>query len=330
MTGRHILVIRLSALGDVAMLYPVIYNVLEENSDVQITLLTRTPMAQIFSHLSRVKVVCVETQSKHKGLWGLFRLYWSLRAVGITSVVDTHNVLRSRVLGHFFRLQGVAVHRLDKQREARKKLLRKEHKQRTALVPVVEKYRQTFIEAGIRVRGESAPPIFSRSKNPTGVGFAPFAGFTQKELPWETVVSLVKRLSDDGVAVHLFSAPGKQRAKLQSLSHLPHVSVVSFSGGLREELAFMATLSVMLSMDSANGHLAALVGCPVITIWGATHRDAGFVAHTAVNHVEISTDELSCRPCSAFGNVPCHRGDLACLNRLEVDNIMEALTSVLK
>ncbi len=325
MSKRHILVIRLSALGDVAMLYPVIYNVLEGSKDVRITLLTRPQMAPIFAHLSRVNVVSVDTNGKHKGLLGILRLYRSLSSLGITAVVDVHNVLRSRLLGHLFRLRGIPVHVLDKQREERNMLVRKNNKKRRVLIPVVERYRNVFMRAGVEILSTDAPPIHPRSETPHGVGFAPFAGFLQKELPWTTVASTVKKLSQEGFAVYLFSAPGKQREQLKTLTDFPNVSVVSLSGGLKEELAFMASLKIMISMDSANGHLASLVNCPVISIWGATHRDAGFAAQKVVHHIEISTKELPCRPCSAFGSAPCHRGDLACLNRIEVDAIVRAV-----
>ena len=56
-------------------------------------------------------------------------------------------------------------------------------------------------------------------------------------------------------------------------------SVVSMIGKLnmRTELNLMSHLDVMLSMDSANMHLASLVNIPVVSIWGATHPYAGFM-----------------------------------------------------
>lgn len=42
-------------------------------------------------------------------------------------------------------------------------------------------------------------------------------------------------------------------------------------GGLRNELTLMSHLDVMVSMDSSNMHMASLVGCPVVSVWGATH-----------------------------------------------------------
>ncbi|MCH8546797.1 MAG: glycosyltransferase family 9 protein [Cryomorphaceae bacterium] len=326
--ARRILLIRLSALGDVAMLYPVVYRALHENPDVHITLLTRKAMVPIFSHLDRVDIFVPDLQNKHRGLFGLTRLYAKLKKKRFHAVVDVHNVLRSRTIGALFKLGGTKVVVLDKQRELRKKLTAKENKQRVELEPMVECYRQTFIKAGMQVSTIQAPPIFHFDGLRKGVGFAPFAGFTQKALPQEKIPMFVKALQSLDEEVYLFGAPGKERELLQSIAHETGAKLAVFSGGLREELKFMSGLRAVVSMDSANGHLAALVHCPVITIWGATHKDAGFTPlHTQV-HVEISTDELTCRPCSVFGNKPCWRGDLACLHRIKAEDVVEAFKSI--
>ena len=46
---------------------------------------------------------------------------------------------------------------------------------------------------------------------------------------------------------------------------------------LSDQMDFMSNLDLMISMDSANGHLAAMYGIKVITIWGVTHPYAGFL-----------------------------------------------------
>lgn len=78
---------------------------------------------------------------------------------------------------------------------------------------------------------------------------------------------------------------------------------------MRTELNLMSHLDVMLSMDSANMHLASLVNIPVVSIWGATHPYAGFMGwkQLPVNTVQL---DLSCRPCSVYGQKPCWRGVL--------------------
>ena len=99
--------------------------------------------------------------------------------------------------------------------------------------------------------------------------------------------------------------------------------VVSLTGmqlGFSGELALMSHLKLLVSMDSANMHLASLVGLPVISVWGATHPYAGFLGwkQSLDNTVQV---DLPCRPCSVFGNRPCWRNDYACLNEISPEEI---------
>lgn len=49
-----------------------------------------------------------------------------------------------------------------------------------------------------------------------------------------------------------------------------------FAAGFRGELALISHLDVMLSMDSANMHLASLTGTPVVSVWGLLIRQQVF------------------------------------------------------
>ena len=89
-------------------------------------------------------------------------------------------------------------------------------------------------------------------------------------------------------------------------------------------LLLMSNLDVMVSMDSANMHLASLVGTTVVSVWGATHPYAGFMGwnQKEENAVQVT---LPCRPCSIFGNKPCRRGDYACLRQIEPSDIIQKI-----
>jgi ADP-heptose:LPS heptosyltransferase len=98
----------------------------------------------------------------------------------------------------------------------------------------------------------------------------------------------------------------------------------------QKELELISALDLMISMDSANMHLGALFGVPVVSIWGATHPYAGFYGWGQLpgNAAQI---DLYCRPCSVFGNKTCYRGDLACLNNISplmvYDKVMENINA---
>ncbi|MBQ9471009.1 MAG: glycosyl transferase family 1, partial [Bacteroidales bacterium] len=82
------------------------------------------------------------------------------------------------------------------------------------------------------------------------------------------------------------------------------------------------------SMDSANMHLASLVGTSVVSIWGATHPYAGFYGWHQLPDNAVQID-LPCRPCSVYGNRPCFRNDYACLNLISPDMVLERLEQAL-
>ena len=91
----------------------------------------------------------------------------------------------------------------------------------------------------------------------------------------------------------------------------------------------MSHLDVMLSMDSANMHLASLVATPVVSVWGATHPYAGFMGWNQ-NPENVIQIPLECRPCSIFGQKACLRGDYACMNRIAPETIVEQIEKNLK
>ena len=105
--------------------------------------------------------------------------------------------------------------------------------------------------------------------------------------------------------------------------------VINLAGkfSFKEELAIISNMDMMISMDSANMHLASLFAVPVISVWGATHPFAGFYgwAQDEKNIVQVA---LPCRPCSVFGNKPCYRGDHACMNLIDEKMIVNKIINL--
>ena len=98
--------------------------------------------------------------------------------------------------------------------------------------------------------------------------------------------------------------------------------------GFPTELAMMSHCDVMISMDSGNMHLASLVNTPVVSIWGATHPFCGFKGWHQRDRNIIQLP-LTCRPCSVFGDKPCHRGDYFCLSGISPKMIVDKVKEIL-
>ncbi|KAA6328689.1 hypothetical protein EZS27_022447, partial [termite gut metagenome] len=131
------------------------------------------------------------------------------------------------------------------------------------------------------------------------------------------------------VKVFLFGG-GKMEQQILDEWVMKYPPVVSMAGKIKmeNELILMSLLDVMLSMDSANMHLASLVNTPVVSVWGATHPYAGFMGwnQSAANCVQT---DLICRPCSVFGNKKCCRGDYACLFGIKPETIIEKIQTII-
>ncbi|WP_018622137.1 glycosyltransferase family 9 protein [Spirosoma luteum] len=350
-TRNQVLLLRFSAMGDVALLAPIVQAFTQRYPDVSITLVTRPKFAVFFSGFPNVHIIEADFDGRHKGFGGLVRLFGELRqlaSVGV--VVDTHQNLRSGVLKGLFRLIGVPSVTIDKGRDEKKALTRKENKVRRPLLHSVERYAKTFDRAGFALqptRPFQFPPFpsadselasfFHRHAVPDKprpwLGIAPFAQHAQKMWPFDRFAPLLANLfAGPPLTVFLFGGGPAEIAQLETLrQHFPQVVLVAGQLSMAAELALMRQLNGMLCMDSGNMHLAALSGVPVLSIWGATHPDAGFgpwgQGEEAI--LQIPTDVLTCRPCSVFGNKPCWRGDLACLNDISVDIVAARVRQLL-
>jgi ADP-heptose:LPS heptosyltransferase len=73
---------------------------------------------------------------------------------------------------------------------------------------------------------------------------------------------------------------------------------------LNEELDVISNLDVMLAMDSGNAHISAMLGVPVVTVWGVTHPFSGFIPFNQPQENCLLSDRLKYPliPTSVYGN----------------------------
>ena len=332
-----ILIIRLSAIGDIAMTIPVIYSAAASNPKDSFTVLTQTCLMPLFINSpDNVSVVGINTKTSEKSFFGFFKFALRLKMYKFDMVLDLHNVIRSRIVDIIFRLYFKKVFVIDKCRGERKKLVALPPKEIHPLRPVVKRYADVFRFAGFSFE-ETFISLFAgidnvliEEKKGRWIGIAPFAKHKEKIYPLEKMEKVVKALSEqNGISIFLFGGHGKEEKILSNWEKL-YKNTTSVVGcySLDMELSFMSNLDVMLSMDSANMHLASLAGTRVISVWGATHPYAGFYGYNQREDLAVQVD-LPCRPCSIYGNKPCFRGDRACMNNISTEQIVSKINGYL-
>lgn len=332
-TEMRLLVIRNSAMGDVALTTPVLKALREQYPDIEIILLTRPAYWAFFTSFDGIQLFLADFKMRHKGLKGLYVLFRDLQKQGkIDYVIDLHDVLRSKILRVFFRFIGVPSVKIDKGRSEKKKVIKGES--RMKLRHSVERYMDVFERAGLRIAAAGGPWIIpspdaiKSSSEITGInegiyiGVAPYARHELKMWPEEYMITLLNRISERYNAYFRLFGGKDEHDRLESLaSKVPRAVNLSGKLQLGEEIAVISKLDLMISMDSSNMHIAALAGTKVISIWGATDPVIGFGAWNQPEEysVFIPQSELSCRPCTVFGKGKCRRKDHACMVWLKPD-----------
>ena len=339
-----LLVIRFSAMGDVALTVPVIRGVLEANPELDITMVSNATFEPFFNGIDRFKFYGIKLK-EYSGVIGLRRLYKELDRIDKwDAIVDLHSVMRSWVVGGFFKLAGTKVCRIDKGREEKAELVNKEGKKLVLLKHTTERYLEVFKSFGLDGQSSSGPVLVPTdssklnlqnflkangiNKEGKWIGIAPFSVHRQKTWPRAKIESLIARLAnDESTRIFLFGSPAESASLKEMTAEFRNCQIMAGVLSLEEEIALMYELDVMIAMDSFNMHLAALCNTKVVSIWGGTHYFAGFgpLNDNLKNIVEIDPKELTCRPCSVFGSKTCYRGDWACLEQIEVDTVISKL-----
>lgn len=318
--NTHILVIRLSAMGDVAMSVPVLRAFMHRYPDVKITVLSKEFLKPLFDDMPNVSFFAAKVNHKHKGLLGLYKLFTELKELKITHIADLHNVIRSKIIRAFFYCGGYKTAYINKGRREKKALTRTKNKVFKQLKTTHQRYADVFAKLGFMVDINYAKPVEKPNLSPEvihltennykkWIGIAPFATYTSKTYPLNLMEEAIKQLSEKNYYLFLFG--GKSDAKVLNSIELKYKNVRSVAGklnGLKNELNLISNLDIMLSMDSANAHFAAMQNVKTITLWGATHPYAGFAPFNQPSEYNLLPDleKYPNLPCSIYGNKVCN------------------------
>ncbi|MDD7251439.1 MAG: glycosyltransferase family 9 protein [Prevotellaceae bacterium] len=331
-------------MGDIAMTVPVLWSFAKRYPQHEITLLSRESAATLFQTMPANVHFLGVNLNDYRGVVGLARLVRKLERNGYDAVADLHDVLRSKYIRMTMHTQGYPVAYINKSRGDRRALTRSRNKRLAPMQSSIERYQTVLAELGypftltFKSIFEDYEPAMTPEMSDfigqnTGyrIGIAPFARHQGKIYPLRQMDGVIQRLaSDRSNKIYLFGAGAEERQWCEEHAAV-RSNVVSAVGhfNLQQELQIISRLQVMVTMDSANMHLASLVGTPTVSIWGATHPYAGFAGLQPEKSV-ILQHQMSCRPCSIFGNKECYKGTYECLWAISPEEVAEAVTDVCK
>ena len=297
------------------MTVPVLRVFSQTYPEVKLTVVSRAFYKPLFRDIKNLQFLEADVYGTHKG-FGLLKLAKEAKTLGVDAVADLHNVIRSKILTGYFSLRGIKTETIDKGR-AEKKALTKNPEQLKRLKSTHQRYADVFEALGFPLdltthvyppKKELTPQLHDLIGKHTKkmIGIAPFAAYKSKMYPLELMKEVVYNLNEDNLyKIFLFGGGKKEEQFLDTWENqFENVTNVAGKFNFETELTLLSNLDLMLSMDSGNGHLAALYNVPVVTLWGVTHPYAGFTPFNQPNEHQLVANrgQYPLIPTSVYGN----------------------------
>ncbi len=335
---RHLLIIRLSALGDIAMVPHAVRALRANYPDLKITILSKGGLESLFEGLD-VNFVAADLNGRHKGFAGYQLLVREMIAAKVDCVADMHDVLRTKVIRTLFWLSGLAVAHINKGHvskwmrlgggcgEATKPL------QHTVIryCTVLRKLGFSFDDPTPATKPcYSSPLPYEKGSSERGIGVAPFSANEGKIYPLPLMRELIGLLSERYDRVFIHSGPGDELAFAEEMESQYSNVVALFSRmRIRGEVELISMEDCIVSMDSFAMHIASLVATPCVSVWGATHPWLGYSGYGFGVESYVQLDDLDCRPCSTYGKKSCKYKDYRCLHGISPQVIAERVSAMI-
>lgn len=333
---RNVLVIRLSVLGNVAMTIPVLYPVCKANPDTRFIMLTKKwPASMFHDRPANLKVVDFDINENHKGFFGLLKLAAQLHKLyDIDAVADLHNVTGTKIMDAYLWLRGAKIAGMDREKAKRKALVT--HRTQEPVTPIHDRYRNVFKELGFETpdnftrlyEGRDwpvSPIVLEKEPGQRWIAISPFSSHRQKAYPLELMEKVIAELCKrENYWIFLMGGGKTEKIALRGIArkYKNVISMAEVKHRFLDEYALLGKCDLMLTMESANMHLASLVDLQAMTIWGPTSPACGYLGYNQVVEDDIQLD-MDCRPCSITGDKPCKYGDFRCLKNIPPEYIAQ-------
>lgn len=328
-----ICVIRLSSLGDLILLTPMLRALRTSLPSKEIHLVCKDKYAGLFDGGGLVDSVITV---KRGDMREIVELRSALNRAGYDTIIDAHGVIRSNLLFHALRAPMKIQIRKDELKKAaliigKLNLYKRVTSQTDRYAELArrigaemrEPYAELPIPIGATRSTEEALARAGCGGRPM-IAFAPGSRWPTKRWPAERFARLISEASALGLETLLIGGIEDSIANAE-VAELSRSAPRDLTGALSiiESAAILKRCRLLVTNDSAPLHLAEAVGTPVIAFFGPTVREFGYFPRLPASRALETT--LPCRPCSRNGERACPYGTKECLTSIEVSTALEAL-----
>jgi lipopolysaccharide heptosyltransferase II len=159
------------------------------------------------------------------------------------------------------------------------------------------------------------------------IGIVAGARHRTKTWPVRHTAALADRCREEGYRVALLG--GQEDGSLTGAvvnSMKTEPAYVRTDGSLGQLAGILSCCRAVVSPDSGPAHMAGALGVPVVAVFGPTSPDRWAPLGP---RVRVVRRELACAPCSNHGGASCPVDTLECMNELEPEEVWKGLVDLL-
>lgn len=311
-----ILVIRLSAIGDVLLTFPVLQGIKEKFPEAEIHFLTKEEQLPLLQLLP-FEVKGVALQSSISATAKL------LKNQRFDQIIDLHNNLRTLLLQwSMFRFQWSRV----KKHNTTKWRMTNFKKNYFWIPSIVERY---ALAAKVELSGnpivlnlnQAAPLSLPDAYAVWVLG----AKFKTKQFPLEKIRETLA-LCD----VSIVLLGGKEEINMaKNLSQeFPRLINLVGKTDFFQAARVLSQAKLVVTNDTGLMHLASFYNPPMLCLWGNTVPGFGMGPYGCdkVEHFQVT--DLSCRPCSKIGYKECPKGHFKCMMQQDSSLLAQKISAL--
>lgn len=185
--------------------------------------------------------------------------------------------------------------------------------------------REIFVNPADRPRAQRFFQEHDMAPTEMLIALHPFAGVSMKAWGGENFARLAERLVEDYAAAIVIIGADQDASEASRIQKQTRCQVLNACGRftLAQLPALLERCALLISVDTGPLYMADALGVPVVDIAGPCDMQT----QSPLGLYAVVQDDLTCIPCSFIMNGPrtCRRGDRACITRITVDAVLNAV-----
>ncbi len=328
------LVIQTAFFGDCILTSPLIEQLKELNTNLQIDVLSSAPTVCIFK--DNPNITNIIKFDKRRSFFSKFKSMFSvikqLRKNDYPIVISTHRsfttslimVLSNIKIRVGFSTQKYVTHPVFRDRTVHTK-------------DTYNKLCSVFMDEKVKIRNssiyisdkdrESAKLMMRDAK--IKIAVAPGSVWATKRWPVEYFKTLIEELTKRDIDIYLLGGPSENNLVKDILPELnPKVINLVGKNSFQESCVIIENVDLLISNDSGPLHVANGLDIPVVAIFGPTVKRFGFYPYREDD--ELVELPLECRPCGSHGGDVCKLLHHDCMRKILPEMVLERVDTILE